>query len=1036
MTISEIANRNRPFVCLLVALAIVLGALSFVTLPAQEDPKVMVREAIITTRWDNFSPERMESLVTKKIETAVREVPEIEEIRSTTRMGLSIVHAEIYATYDDLDQIWDRLRSKVAQADLPQGAPTPTVDTDFGDVAVMTVAILAEGYENRDIVDIAEYVRNGLYSVAGTKRIDLHGARTETIFIETTNARLNEVGLTIESFSEKLTNENTIRPSGKIDVGDRRFLIEVTGNLNTTSEVGDILLDVPAQAEPVVLRDIADVRRDYIDEFQPTAYYNGESAVVLAIAMHDSERVLDYADRVKSRLTEIEAGLPVGYRVEIVTDQSVEVARAIDAGTLNVFQTLVIVLVIAILFMGVRAGLVIGSIVPISMLLTLAVMGMLSQPLERMSLATFVVALGLLVDNAFVVTDDFQSQLENGADRDSALRNMSRQLLVPLATSTVTTILVFLPLMLAQHQAGEYTRSISIVILIALSVSWLLSMTLTPVLAHRFLTRFRRRTLAERGFVRFEQFYTVILRAALNRRFLTLAVVAALLVAAVYIMTLVPKKFFPDSDRTQVVAYLDLPAGTPLSTTDQRVRRVFDAIDDRDHFGHIESFAGYVGYGGPRFLLSLTPFDAAPNRAVLLFEVDALENMPATIEQLRDMFQIDFPEFRAHVSGMFLGPSDPGLIHAQIKGPDAAYILTKADRLSDILETVPGVIDIWQDWENQVPRFVVDIDRARLQRAKVSADAVAATLSAYFSGAAVSEFRDGDEIFPIIARSNKAERADPARIASLAIIAADGRSVPLSQVADVRLDSGYSVIQRENMLRTVTVEARSTTIPPEDIVARIADEIAVLQDGLSYGHSFEYDGIVKESAEAQQALSANAPYCLAAMALILVAQFASFSRMAAIAISLPLIIIGASVGLVLMRVDFGFMEILGLYALVGILVNNGVLLIDRIDASRDGDGFDAVIAASVQRLRPIAMASGTTIFGLLPLIAYRDPLFFGMASVMAFGLAIGTALVLVVIPVIYTLLVKSPQMQDGTRTRAHDAVSHRAGETYAADPPA
>ncbi len=637
-----------------------------------------------------------------------------------------------------------------------------------------------------------------------------------------------------------------------------------------------------------------------------------------------------------------------------------------------------------------------------------------------MSLATLVIALGLLVDNGIVIAEDFKRRLEEGEDRDTALKQTGGELAIPLLTSTLTTILVFLPLMLAQHQAGEYTRAISLVILITLSVSWLLALTVTPILCHRFIALpdpyktgdSERRDITQRLFAGMNGGYEWLLRRVMHARGLFLAVMLATLTGSIFAIANAPARFFPDSDRTQVLVYIDLPAGVTTRTPDARLGEVFALLKDEERFPYIDDFAGYVGYGGPRFVLSLTPIDPAPNKGFLVLNIDEFDNMGRAIAELRTALGQEFPGLAARVSGMFLGPTDPGVIQVQARGPDAQVITQAAAELEAILAGVPNTIDIWNDWENRVSKLVVEIDQARARRAGVTSSDVADSMTRYFSGSAVSEFREGDDIVPIVARADDAERSSLDRVETLSIHShQSGNSVPLIQVADVRLRNDFARIEREDMTRTMTIEARNTHLSPEDMVPFVAPRLEALNERLPPGHSVEFDGVVTDSAEGQAALAANIPLCLMAIVVLLVAQFNSFKRPAIILLTVPLVVTGAAVGLYVMGADFGFMVILGLYSLGGIIINNAIVLIDRIDLERADpeptaqgtDAFEAVISASVRRLRPILMTTVTTVLGLLPLIVSRDPLFFGMASVIAFGLLVGTIMTLGVVPVLYSL---------------------------------
>ena len=676
----------------------------------------------------------------------------------------------------------------------------------------------------------------------------------------------------------------------------------------------------------------------------------------------------------------------------------------------NVLQTLAIVLAVVVLFLGVRTGLIVGSIVPTVMLATLAIMGVFDMNLERMSLATLVIALGLLVDNGVVIAEHFKRLLAEHGDRRRALSETGRELALPLLSSSAPTILVFLPLMLAEHSSGEYTRNISLVILITLSASWLLAMTVTPTLCYLFLKTPAAGTTGDRSpgfFGVVERHYDWLLRRLLNRRLLFVIGMFALFPVGGLLINSAPAKFFPDSDRAQILVYVNLPSGVSTRTTEARMRDIMAIVGDDARYPELGDFAAYVGFGGPRFVLSLAPIDPAPHVGFVVVNATDRDAVAATIPRLREDLLAALPDVEARVSSMFLGPSDPNVIQIQVKGPDAEYVYEQALAVERMLREVPGTIDVWSNWYNPVTRLDIDVDQQRAERAGISSADVAHSLSNYASGRPISEFRDNDEVFPIVSRAVAEERIELGRLETVAIFPEhSAESVPLGQIATVALRRGFNVIHREDLVRTVTVEARNLTVSPEDMEPLLEPAVAAMNAGLAPGHHVEFDGIVKDSKIGKAALAAGVPMCIGLSVLLLVAQFNGYRRPLIVFLTIPLVVIGVGIGLHVMRAEFGFLVILGMLTLAGIIVNNAIVLIDRIDIERRrgaANGFEAVVRACTRRLRPILMTTITTIVGLLPLIVGADVLFYGMASIMAFGLAIGTVLTLGVVPALYCL---------------------------------
>lgn len=1046
-TVSELAMKNDRLLLAIVIGLMFFGILSYFQLTAQEDPKITIREAVITTLYPGLSTEKVELLITKTVEEAIRKLPQIEEISSTSRDGVSIIHAATYETLpgEELSQVWDELRNEIeaVRGDLPEGTSSYIINDDFGDVAIMTVALLAdETFTMGERQDIAQHVVDMMFKVPGTKKIDVLGVQEERIFIEISNTKLTEIGISPNDIISALQDQNIIRPGGVIDADGTTFTIQPTGNFDSVEDIRNALIAIPGQEETIALQDIVDVKRGIIDPKLQTAYFNGEQAIVFAISKTDVTDVLKYTPNMQSMIADIQANLPAGYSLQTITRQADVVEDAVYGVSINVIQTLLVVLIVVVMFLGFRTGMIVGALVPGVILMTLAVMNFANMPLERMSLATLIIALGLLVDNGIVVAEDFKKRLENGEARDDALKNTGGSLAIPLLTSTLTTILVFLPLMLAQSSAGEYTRSVSIIILISLSISWALCLTLTPYMCHKFI-KIRDKNEKQQGwrkvingiFDSLNPLYEKCLRAIMTTRPLFLGVIVIMFVAGGAGMSFVPKKFFPDSDRAQILVYFELPAGSSITKTDATLQGIFTYLNQEERFPHIEKYAAYGGFGGPRFVLSLTPIDPEPSKGFFMIDVGARENVDQTAQQLNALFNTQFPEMFTRVTKMFLGPSDSTILEIQIQGPDSDYIYEIAKKIEGRLAAVEGTYSIKNDWQNRVTKMKIEVDQQNARRAGVTSRDIAQSLETYFSGRTISEFREGDDIFPIIMRAQDGERDDLDRLDSVSVYSSSpNTNVPLMQVADIQYETQFAKIARENLIRTVTIEGKHFEKSAEGLVSYIEPALQELRQDLPPGYSIEYDGVVEDSKEAQASTMANLPLCLMIILILLIAQFKSFRRTGLIVLTVPLITIGAAIGLHLMQANFSFMVILGLYALAGIIINNAIVLIDRIDIERNElleqknaenlseaelneQNYEAVISACLRRLRPIIMSTTTTILGLMPLIISQDVLFYGLASTISFGLAVGTVFTLGFIPVLYTYFFKIKPVKQADEER-------------------
>jgi multidrug efflux pump subunit AcrB len=1021
MNITQLAFTYRKSVFLIMAVLLINGLFAYFTLPAQEDPTITIREAIISTSFPGMAPDRVEQLITKKLEEEIRKIPQVKEIKSSSATGISLIHVKIYDRYFNLDGIWQNLRNKVTAAHnkMPSGTHTPFVNDEFGDVSVITLALTADGFNLGEMYDIAQHIRDTLYAVTGTKKIEILGRQEERIFLEASNAKLAQLGISPPSLISELQKQNIVRSGGQVNTGAISFIVEPSGNFNSLADIGNTYISIPNSEDFIALKDVVTLRRDFIDPPDKTAYLDGQSAIFFAISMLPENNLLEYAPRVLDKINEIESSLPIGYNLNIATYQADQVAKTINGVSVNVLQTLAIVLVVVILFLGLRTGLIVGAIVPFVMLITLSIMQFSDMKLERMSLATLIISLGLLVDNGIVIAEDFKRRLEDGVDRYNAMLQGSKELAIPLLSSSVTTILFFLPLMLAEHVAGEYTRSISLVILITLMTSWVLALCVTPLLCYFFITLPENKSSKNKknnnnGVTsesakksepsKFYRYYEQFLHWLLKHKAFFMAAMLALFIGSIMSMKYVAKQFFPDSDRTQILVNIDLPNGTSAKETNRQMKDIFTWLEDDTRFNFIDSYSAYVGFSGPRFVMSLNPEDPAQNKGFMVLNVKDDTDISAMVLRLDEQIEHDFPNVSARVKKMFLGPSDSNTIKIQVKGPDKDVIYKKAQQVIAVLHDVPNTIDIRTDWENLITKIDVQIDQHRAKRSGLTSDEIAQALEGYFSGSTITEFREGDNIIPIVLRAKQAERESLDRLRTLNIYSnKTGQTVPLFQVANLAPYNQFSIIHHEDLFRTISIQARNTDMAAEDLKLIIDEKIQALTTDLPINHLIEYDGVIKESRAAQKALGASMPIVLGLILILLVAQFNSFRQAAVITLTIPLSFIGAVLGLFLMQAPFGFMVTLGLYSLAGIIINNAIVLIDRIKieiASGKSD-YQSVVDACLTRLRPITMTTITTVMGLLPLIVGRDPLFYGMANVIAFGLGIGTILTLAVVPALY-----------------------------------
>jgi multidrug efflux pump subunit AcrB len=1010
-SLTRFAFKNSCLFILLLVLLVGMGLYKYANFPSQEDPTFTVREAVVTAAYPGMSAERVENLITRRLEEKIREIPEVEFIKASSKTDISIIHVNVYDQYYDLQPIWDQLRNKMdeVKSQLPSGTRGPFVNDDFGDVAIASLALTADGFNLTEMYDTAVDIRRELYTVPGVKRVTMYGVQEEVIVLSYSNAKLAEYGLTPQLLISTLKQANTILPGGKVEIFGRQIIIEPSGNFTSEDEIRNVQIAVPNNAQPVYLRDIVEVEREYIDPPKMTVYHMGEPAIILGVSMVEGENILDVGDDLAKRVQGIEQDLPIGYNLSWATFQSELVRNTINDFSWNLYQTLGIVLLVVVFFLGTRTGLIVGLGVPLTMLTTLLIMNMFGVALHRVSIAALIISLGLLVDNGIVVAEDIKRRIAEGMKRDEAAIAAGDSLVLPLLTSSLTTILAFVPLILAEHRAGEYLFSIAQVVAITLLSSWFLATTITPLLCARFM-KVDSNAAPEEDInydTRFYVIYRRFLDRVLSNRVGFLIGMVLLMVLSAMLLKTVPKQFFPASDRAQFTIYLDMGRGASINQTDEKVQELNAWLLDKSINPEVTNVVSYVGDGGPRFYLSLSPFDPDPHMAFVLVDLESFKQVEGFMSRTREFVLKNIPEANADVKTLSMGPTEVGVILLRIVGPDPYVLYDLAQDVKRDLQDIPGTMAIEDDWGNKTLGVHIEIDQTQANRSNISPADVAISLNAFYTGSEITDYREQDKIIPIILRGEEEERTTIDRLRTVNVFSQrSNASVPLLQIAEFVPDWKLSHLQRRNFEHTITVSARN----PDMYASELAAELAPYLDEtvLPPGYRFEWGGELEDSVKAQQALFANLPLCLFLGFVLLVWQFNSFKRPMIVVLTIPLLVIGGALGLVVMHATLGFVALLGFLSLGGILINNAIVLIDRIDQEiAEGKLVrEAVVQASLKRFRPIMMTTLTTVLGLLPLILFGGEMWYGMASVIAYGLAVGTVLTLGVVPALYTLLIK------------------------------
>jgi multidrug efflux pump subunit AcrB len=1018
--ITGFALNNSRTVIMTILLVVIGGVYAFMELPKLEDPFITIREAVVAAHYPGMPVEQVERLITRPIEEEIRSMGEVDEIKdSTSKVGESLIHVTIKdeVPSEQLPATWKLLRNRMddVRSDLPEGTIGPMVNDTFGDTSVATIALWSDGFGMAEMHETARQIRERLNLLKGIQKVDLTGVQDERIYLEFSNAKIAQMGIDIASVGQSLQEQNILLPGGRININDMEFIVETHGRFESIDQIGDVLIPIPDTQASIPLRDIATIRKAYVEPIHNPAYYNGHQAIVLSVFLLGGVDAVEFGERLKKAVQEIEQSLPWGYKLEFATYQPVLIKKAVSDMVINVAESVIIVLVVVMLLLGLRTGLIVGSFIPLVMLFGILMMYALGIDMERMSLATMIIALGMFVDNAIVVSDDIKVNLEAGMARKDAVLKSGSSLSVPLLTSTLTTVFAFGPILLQIGSTGDYTSSLGSVMVILLLGSWFFSMFSSTSMCYWFLKSKpsgggdkRQESDPYQG--KFYRLYRQILQVSLRNRILVLGFTGGVFAVAIYGLTFIPQAFFPNGDRNQYLIYLDLPAGTRIEETDRTVRKLSAWLQDKKENPEITGAIAYVGNGGPRFFLSLSPVDADPFVGFLIVNTQTGDQVPELVKRTRQYLLNHYPNARGRVKSMWLGGSETGLFEIRLSGPDTELLQEQAEQVMVALRKIPGATDIKQDWNNRVFKANADVDQTRAQRAGVTSEDVAQTLHFFIDGATTTDYHQGNVDIPIVGRGIAAERDSIDSLHTLGIRTSSGETVPLSQVADVYATRELNRIVRYNQERTITVSAKNQVLKASEIFAALKPTL----DGMEFpkNYSWALGGELEDSAKAQKNLAKWLVPCFGGIIFLLVWQFNSIRRAAIIILTMPLVIVGAVVGLLAMQADFGFMVILGLLALAGSIVNNGIVMIDKIEENlRDGlTPYDSIINSALSRFRPILLSVSTTMLGFSPLIINHDPLFYGMASVMFFGLGIGSMFTLNYVPVLYSIFfrVKNP----------------------------
>lgn len=1029
MNLAKIAIEKKAVTYFVTFLLVVAGIASFFSLGQLEDPAFSIKTAVIVTTYPGATAEEVELEVTDRLELALQQLKQLDYLKSFSAPGYSQIWVNIKSEFwaDRLPQVWDEMRRKIrdVETSLPPGANRPIVNDDFGDVYGLVLALTGDGFSYAEMEETAKDLKKELSLVEGVARVEFWGVQKKAIYLEASEIQLSQVGMTDMSLIQTLQKQNVVVDAGSVNLRDKRVRVSPTGEYRSPEDIGEVAivpslidsLQTLSAGKPAIrsdelirVRDLGTVVRGYQDPPRQLMRFNGQPALAISLTNIPGVNVVDVGKAVDERLAELTAELPIGLELQKVHWMSDVVAESIGGFFVSLAEAVGIVLVVLALSMGLRMGVLIGIDLILTILGTFIVMALMGFDLQRMSLGALVIALGMMVDNSIVVADNFVMLREKGKGKIDAAIEAAGKPAMPLLGATVIAVMAFYPIGGSTENTGEYCQSLFLVVGISLMVSWLISMTLTPIKCIDMLPdpkggEGQKDAYGGKMFLIFR----ALLEKAIRFRLLFMGGMLALLVASALGFGFVEQLFFPDSSMTKFMIDVYNPQGTRIEVTSERLVKLENHLLEDER---VDTVSTFVGAGPPRFYLPVEPEKANPAYGQLIANVKNLKDIDPILKELAPWTKEHYPDSLVMLRKFAVGPGETWKFQARISGPagaDVDVIRSQAEKVLDILRDEPLIGAIETDWRQKVPKLVPVYNQERGRWAGVSREDLANATKRAYDGRPVGLFREGDELIPIILRHPETDRTKLGSFDVLQIQPGLSTStVPMAQVTDdVEVEWEEQLIWRRDRRRTITIQANpilGVTLPT--VMAKIKQAVEIID--LPAGYTFEWGGETENSAESQAGLIPGMVPAFAIILFIIIALFNAFRTPLVILCTIPFALIGITGGLLGFGAPFGFMALLGAMSLAGMMIKNAIVLLDEVNANLDlgKSPYVSITEAAVSRLRPVVLAAATTVLGVIPLL--QDVFWVGMAIAIMAGLTVGTFLTMFVVPVLYCLFFKVP----------------------------
>ena len=1016
MNIASYFVNNRTSSWMVTLILLLGGLIAFLNLGRLEDPQFTIKQAMVITVYPGASPTQVEEEVTYPIENAIQQLPYVDNIKSISTAGKSQITVEMKSIYrkDDLRGIWEEMRRKINDLtpSLPSGVYPPKIIDDFADVYGMLIAVTGDGYQYKDINDYVDFLKRELVLVDGVGKVSVQGEQEEQVFVEISRSKIVSLGISPSRISSLLVTQNQVSNAGKVKIGDEYIRINPTGEFESVEELENLLISQAGASERIYLGDVARVYRGYEEVPDNLIHYGGHQALLLGISFADGVNVVEVGERIQQRMQALEYMRPVGMDTDFIYNQPVEVDKSVHGFILNLAEAVGIVIVVLLLFMGIKSGLLIGLILLLTVLGTFIFMQQMDINLQRISLGALIIALGMLVDNAIVVTEGILIAMKRGLNKREAAAQVVSQNMWPLLGATVIAIIAFAPIGLSSDATGEFAGSLFWVLFVSLLLSWITAITLTPFFATLL---FKDDAKADSGELKDSEdiykgvifdVFSGILGFALRWRVLTVVTMVGLLVSAVIAFGQVKQAFFPPSTTPMFLVDVWHKAGTDIRVNAEKMGIIEAHMLEQDG---VEEVTTTVGQGLPRFMLTYKTEKSYPTYAQLVIRMQDGESLEAQLPKLRDYMETEHGEMFYKIKRLEIGPSTDAKIEARFSGPDPQVLRQLASEAKRVLESDPGARNIRDNWRQQTKVIRPVFNEAAARRVGISKADLDKLLLTSFSGAQIGVYRDGTDLLPIISRPPPEERLTADNLENLQIFSSTAQQfIPITQIVR-KFDVVWEdpIIMRRDRKRTLTVMADHDILGSETaakLFSRVRGEIEAIP--LPVGYELEWGGEFEASTKAQKAIFGSLPVGYLIMFITTVLLFASARTAGIIWACIPLALIGVSYGLLITGAPFGFMALLGFLSLSGMIIKNGIVLVEQVKLElEEGKApYSALFHATLSRVRPVCMAAITTILGMIPLLF--DDFFASMAVVIMFGLGFATLLTLVFVPVLYSLVFK------------------------------